>query len=51
MQIVSTHSQNKSASIPLKSRLTKEERWCNALTKEELKESIRAEMKTWIWKK
>jgi hypothetical protein len=51
MQIATIHSQNKSTSIPLKSELSKEEKWCNALTKEELKESIRTEMKTWNWEK
>jgi hypothetical protein len=42
--------QNKSISPSLKPKLTEETRWCNALTKEELKESIRAEMRTWKWK-
>ena len=50
MQTVAIRPQNKSISTSLKSKLTKEERWCNALNKEELKESIRAEMKTWNWK-
>ncbi|MDR0438397.1 MAG: hypothetical protein LBH22_08895 [Bacteroidales bacterium] len=50
MQVATVHSQNKSISTSLKPKLTNEERWCNALTKEELKEGIRAEMKTWKWK-
>jgi len=50
MQIVAVHPQNKPTSTPLNPKLTKEERWSNALTKEELKESIRAEMETWNWK-
>jgi len=51
MQTVAIRPQNKTVSAPLKSTLTKEEKWCSALTKEELKESVRAEMKTWDWKK
>ncbi|MCL2417288.1 MAG: hypothetical protein FWD02_05065 [Bacteroidales bacterium] len=51
MQTAVIHPQSKTTSNPLKPKLTKEEKWCSALTKEELKESIRTEMRTWNWKK
>jgi|GEM_PF-3385421 len=50
MQTIATYPQNKTIFAPIKSKLTKEAKWQNALTKEELKDSIRAEMKTWNWK-
>ena len=50
MQTTAVYHQNKSISRSSKPKLTEETRWHNALTKEELKENIRAEMKTWKWK-